>query len=209
MNTYLSVRQIAKDSWKVLKSQVWILVGLTIGYSIISSLISVFFQPQNGVSLSTVVSLFFTIFFYTLFYLGFYQNIFQAIDGEEPQFSAYVSQSKNFLKGAMASIIYGVIVIAGLALFVIPGIYLALRLQFFLISIAEGDRGVIESLKHSWRITEGNVLFLLKAAITMFLMLVLGLMLFIVGYFVAATLTQVMSCNIYRKLIAADGNNEL
>ena len=53
----------------------------------------------------------------------------------------------------------GIIVVFGICLFIIPGIYLALRLQFFTAFIVEEDTGIIESLKRSWEITRGQGMY--------------------------------------------------
>ena len=91
-----------------------------------------------------------------IFALGYMKNIFQALDGEEPQFSAYGQQARKIITYFVANLFMGIIVVFGICLFIIPGIYLALRLQFFTAFIVEEDTGIIESLKRSWEITRGQ-----------------------------------------------------
>ena len=55
-----------------------------------------------------------------------------------------------------SSLIYGLIVMLGFIAFLIPGMYLAVRLYYFMYAIViDGDRA-IGSLKKSWEIARGN-----------------------------------------------------
>ena len=72
-----------------------------------------------------------------IFSLGYMKNIFQALDGEEPQFSAMDNRQRISITYFLASLITGFVVLAGFLFFIIPGIYLALRLQFFQAFIIE------------------------------------------------------------------------
>lgn len=209
MDTSFSVRQITRSSWKVLKSQIWILVGLLIGYTIISSLISCLMPSPTEVSAMMIVSIILSLLVGIVFSLGYYQNIFQTIDGEEPQFSTYASQSKNVGKGLIAGIIFGITVGIGTTLLILPGIYLALRLQFYTTAIVEGNMGAVESLKYSWKITKGKEWYLLKVALMSLLLVLVGMLFFFVGAFVTAPLVYVMSAQVYRQLVAADGTENI
>jgi len=59
-------------------------------------------------------------------------------------------------KGFVASILYGLIVLGGLFLFIIPGIYLGLRFGFYTFFIADKNAGIIDSLKRSWNVTRNH-----------------------------------------------------
>ena len=90
----------------------------------------------------------------------------------------------------------------GLGLLIIPGIYLALRLQFFTAIIVEEDGGILESLRRSWEITKGQAMPLFLVFLTMVGISIVGFLLFIVGIFVAIPLTYMMYAYTYRKLSA-------
>lgn len=149
-----------------------------------------------GKIIVNVISALFSI----IFSLGYMKNIFQALDGEEPQFSAYGQQTKNIITYFLASLITGFVVLAGFLFFIIPGIYLALRLQFFQAFIIEENAGIIESLHKSWEITKGQVLPLFILALVMIGILILGCILFGIGIFVAVPLIYMMYGYVFRKL---------
>ena len=105
-----------------------------------------------------------------------------------------------WVRGLKPSLITGFVVLAGFLFFIIPGIYLALRLQFFQAFIIEENAGIIESLHKSWEITKGQVLPLFILALVMIGILILGCILFGIGIFVAVPLIYMMYGYVFRKL---------
>lgn len=134
--------------------------------------------------------------------MGYIKNLFQTLDGIEPQFSAYGQQAPKLVTFIIANIIYSIIVIVGLIIFIIPGIYLAIRLQFFMVFIVQEDAGIMESLRMSWNITKGNAMQLFLLGLAMIGITIVGLILLIVGVFVAGPLVYMMYCYTFRKLYA-------
>lgn len=132
--------------------------------------------------------------------LGYLKNLFQTLDGIEPQFSAYGQQARKIVTYIVMALLYSLILMVGLIFFIIPGIYFAIRLQFAPAFIVEENMGVIDSLKMSWNITKGNIgqLFLLWLAMTG--ICILGLIVLIIGIFVAVPLIYMMYCYTFRKL---------
>ncbi len=195
---------VLRGSWKGLISQIWLLAGLLIGYVIISFALTVFFTaPAKGmISLTDIAIVLGSSAFSLMFLLGYTQNMFQTLDGEEPQFSAYGLQASKGLTFLVAYLIYTIIVTVGLALLVVPGIYLAVRLQFFLASIVEEDTGITASLKRSWEITKGQMKPLLLLLLVAIGFMVLGLAFFAIGTFVTTPLIGLMYCYVFRKLTA-------
>lgn len=200
MEPKFTISEVFKTAWSCTKAQIWVLVGLLIGYTIISMIISLFAMPaQSSITGQVIVNLIMLIIS-SAFYLGYYKNLFQALDGEEPQFSAYGQQSRKIFTFIISSLIFSVIIILGLALFIIPGFYLGIRLQFAPAFIVEEDAGIIESLKRSWEITKGQGLQLFMLLLAMILIILVGFILAIVGIFVAAPVVYMMYCYTFRKL---------
>ena len=173
-------------SWKYTKSQIWVLVGLFIGYFILSSIISLFGMPAQGSMVGKIIVNLISAVISSAFMLGYIKNLFQTMDGEEPQFSAYGQQSRKIFTYLIASIIMGIAVAIGIFLLIVPGIYLAIRLQFYSAYIVEEDCGIIESL------------FLLL--LVMIGTAIVGCILFFVGLFVAVPLIYMMYGYVFRKL---------
>ena len=194
---------VLRIAWKGFISQIWLLAGLLIGYVIVNlSLFLLIPLPEQGtMSIAGISIPLFCMVFSLLFSLGYTKNMFQTLDGEEPQFSAYGRQARKIITWLIAGLIYAVVVIVGCALFVFPGIYLAIRLQFFYTSIVEEDTGMVTSLKRSWEITKGQVLPLFWLLLVAIGFTVLGLAFFVIGIFITFPLVGLMYCYVYRKLL--------
>ncbi len=200
MSTKFNISEVFKTSWKHTIENIWVLVGLLVGMSIISFTINVFSMPAADSYIGSFIATAISVFIAMLFNLGYTKNLFQALDGEEPQFSAYGQQSRKIFTYFIANIIYTILISIGLLFLLLPGIYLAIRLQFFIMFIVEEDAGIIESLKRSWEITKGQGLPLFMLFLAMLAILLIGLIIFFIGIFLALPLIMMMQCYVYRKL---------
>ena len=91
-------------------------------------------------------------------------------------------QPRSFYPRAFGqSLLYGVSVILGLVLLVVPGIILALRWSVVLPILISRDTRVTDSLRQSWKMTSGNELPMLGIFALAFIPLLLGS---IIGVFV-------------------------
>ena len=200
MEPKFMISEVFGTSWKHTKSQIWVLVGLFIGFSILSMIVTLFGMPAQGSIVGRVIVQIVSLLISCIFMLGYVKNIFQALDGEEPQFSAYGQQSRKIITYLIANILFSIAVCIGMVLLIIPGIYLYLRLQFFTAFIVEEDCGIIESLQKSWNMTQGQTLPLFLLLLTIIGTAIVGCILFFVGFFVAVPLIYMMQCYTFRKL---------
>ena len=197
MEPKFMISEVFGTSWK---HTIWVLVGLFIGFSILSMIVTLFGMPAQGSIVGRVIVQIVSLLISCIFMLGYVKNIFQALDGEEPQFSAYGQQSRKIITYLIANILFSIAVCIGMVLLIIPGIYLYLRLQFFTAFIVEEDCGIIESLQKSWNMTQGQTLPLFLLLLTMIGTAIVGCILFFVGFFVAVPLIYMMQCYTFRKL---------
>ncbi len=186
MEPKFMISEVFGTSWKYTKSQIWVLVGLFIGYFILSSIISLFGMPAQGSMVGKIIVNLISAVISSAFMLGYIKNLFQTMDGEEPQFSAYGQQSRKIFTYLIASIIMGIAV--------------AIRLQFYSAYIVEEDCGIIESLQKSWDLTKGQGMPLFLLLLAMIGTAIVGCILFFVGLFVAVPLIYMMQCYTFRKL---------
>ena len=207
MEAKFSISEVAGTSWKFTKSQIWVLAGMFLAYCVVTGILNLI------TSSSYVLNLLVQLIIGSLFTLGFIRNMFQTMDGEEPQFSAYGQEARKFLHYLVANILYSIIVCIGIVLLIIPGIYLAIRLQFFQQYIVSEERcSAIDALKKSWELTQGQAMPLFLLALVQIGLTLLGLILLVVGLFVAIPLIVMMQCYVFRKLTIDNGqltiNNE-
>ena len=96
MGKPIILSDLFRQSWKSLWAQIWVLSGLLIGYVIIGLLLNAFIPPSdNHIGVAGIVIIAISVLFHLVFTLGYTKNMFQALDGEEPQFSAYGQMSRN------------------------------------------------------------------------------------------------------------------
>lgn len=80
------------------------------------------------------------------------------------------------LNTVVGGIVFGIAVAAGLVLFIIPGIFLAVSLLFWNIHVAKHDTSFVEAFQESWSMTGGNRIRIFA------LWLVIGAISFLVGF---------------------------
>jgi len=89
--------------------------------------------------------------------LGFIRLVLTLHDTGSASVSLLFSEVKKFPKSLGAWFLYLLIVSTGLLLFIVPGIYMMFRFMFFSYFIVDKNSTIIESLKHSWHITQGQM----------------------------------------------------
>jgi len=101
--------------------------------------------------------------------------------GEEPKFGDIFAGNRYYWRFLGADILYGLLVLVGLILCVIPGIYFAIKYHFYGYLIVDQDMGVMDSLKKSGDITRGAWWDLLLLFILFWLISLGGLILCGIG----------------------------
>ena len=98
-----------------------------------------------------------------------------------PVISDIFTGGPHLLNAVIAYILYGLAVLIGLVLLIIPGIYIMIRLAPHQMVVVDQKMGPIEALKASWSITEGNVLNLIGLGLMCILIVLGGALALLVG----------------------------
>lgn len=154
-------------------------------FSVVSSLISFVFS---------IVSL--------ILELGSINLILKVIDKRSAQITdlyKYPNLAMKVLKNFIASFLYGLAVLVGLILLVVPGIYLAIRFMFFSYYIIDKDAGAVDSLKMSWKLTDKAVVNLFFFDLLIIGLNILGAIALGVGLLVTVPLSLIAVTILYRK----------
>jgi len=195
------VSEISRNSWQMLKPQLFSFAGLFVVYIILMTFLRMLLSPTSEAFwVQSLISSVVTIFLSIIFTLGYLKNFFLTMDGEEPQLAVFKEVFPQSGRYFVAEIVYALIVIIGLCLFIIPGIYLGLRLQYYRAAIVEDNKGAIESLKYSWCLTKGYVFQLFVLGIVMILLVLVGLLALVIGFFITYPVIQMMYVYSYRIL---------
>jgi uncharacterized membrane protein len=205
MEAKFSVSEVLSSSWKTLKANALILIGLFIGYGVIAVIISsITGMIFSGSILGGIINNVIALFISAIFMLGYTKIVLEALAGNDPQFSAFQEQFPKVVTAFLSSLLLTIAVVIGCILFILPGLYLALRLQFYIYFIVDEDAGVIDSLKKSWALTDDRSLLvpLILLMLAYIGLCIVGLICLIVGIFVIAPLIYVMQAKVYTILKA-------
>lgn len=123
-------------------------------------------------------------------------------DGQQPEYSDLYNGLPLFFKYLLASILYGLIVAAGLILLVVPGIMWAVRFGLFGFLVVDQGAGPVEALLRSSALTQGARWNLFVFGLMLFGIVVLGALALVVGLFLAVPTALVAAAYVYRRLLA-------
>lgn len=201
MKTF-SIGDAIKLGWEKTWAHFLFILGVT-AISFIVSVITGRVQEILGEGAPLIGSIMFVIGFVisSILTIGYYKIFLNLYDGKHADFKDLYKHYKLFWNYLVTSIIYGLAVIIGLVLLIVPGIYLAIKYMFaLLIVIDEETTTPTEALAKSADITLGVKWSLLGFIILIILINLLGVLLLGVGLLVAIPLSTFATIYIYRRL---------
>jgi len=132
--------------------------------------------------------------------MGLIRTGLKVLDGGKPEVNDFSSSPLQFLHFLGATILCGLMVIAGLIVFIIPGIILAVRFQLYSYLLIERDLRPVAALKQSWAMTKGKTGSLFLFGLAGMGATLLGMLAFFIGLFAAIPVVLVAKAFVYRKL---------
>jgi hypothetical protein len=130
---------------------------------------------------------------------GFTLIALKLAKGEHASLADLVPRARLVWHYFCASVFAGVIIVGGLILLIIPGIYLLLRFLMVRFAVLDGA-GITESLKKSSALTHGVKWHLLAFLLVLVLLNILGAALLLVGLLVSVPVTAIAFAHVYLKL---------
>ena len=97
----------------------------------------------------------------------------------------------------LLSVLMGLVVGAGILLFVIPGVWAGLRLSWAPFLMLDDHLGAVDAMSSSWNLTYGHGLRLFGIWSIAALLAILGAMLFLIGTIPASMWSQVAVASYY------------
>ena len=133
--------------------------------------------------------------------IGSIKIVLELYDKKTLKLSNLYNQHRILLRYLGATILYMVMVIAGFICLIIPGIYLAIKFQFYSFLIVDKNMGVMDSLKKRSAMTEGVKWKLLLFALVLGGINILGALCLLVGLLVTIPTSTMATVYVYRKLL--------
>lgn len=202
-NRTIDIQALYQYSWSQFKKYASFIIGIMVTYYILAVVPRIYFlltAPEEPTMQSQLISLLLT--FIQLFLgLGFTKIMLLLLDDNYAQVSDLLSGFRMFMSYFVGSFLYSIGIFVGLFLLVIPGIFVAIRFQFYPYYIIEhGDTG-ITALHKSYRETENLTVDLFLFGITVLLLNVMGALLLGVGIIITYPITTLATAIIYKGLL--------
>ncbi|MFZ3032381.1 MAG: DUF975 family protein [Candidatus Moraniibacteriota bacterium] len=198
---YFRTGEAIKAGWEKFKAHMFFL-WMVLGVLVVSQIIFGFLEEATKEMgfFSVIVSLT-TALLGMFMSLGFIRLYLDLIDGgTEGRLSTIFSPNQLFWSYVGASILFGLAVGIGFLLFIVPGIYFAVKYQFYGELIVDKKMNALQALKKSGEITDGVKWQLFGFGLALLGVNILGALALGIGLFVTIPLSSVAYFIVYRKL---------
>lgn len=202
-----SIDEAVSYGWKKMTENLGFFIVLILVVFLISFFFSTFASlfEEKLPSLSLIFnvgSLLFSVFMNIVF-IRVALNIYE---GDRGKIEEILTLSLPlFFKFLLASVLYFLVIAAGLLLLIIPGFYFMVKYQFVLYLVVDKGMDVVPAFNMSSEITNGVKWRLFLFDLLIGLILLIGMLLIFVGYLVAFPITIMASIHVYRKLFSQTG----
>lgn len=196
--TTLSISSLLTAGWELTKKRyvsLFVLLGIVIVGMVVQQAVVGLEIPLLSTILNWVVS--------TVVSVATTLGLLQIVRGQEKlDFSKVWEEPKVLLNMFLTNLLLGLMVVVGLLLLIVPGIYLALRYGMASILVVDEDLGPMEALQRSSKITEGKRLFILTFGIASVAVNILGALALGVGLLISIPVTSLAGILLYERLKA-------
>lgn len=158
-----------------------------------------FFSPEDPTTQSTIVHIV-ALLVRVVLLLGFTKIMFYLIDGRTVSVSDLINNGRILLSYISAWFLFSIAVMIGSFFFIIPGIYLAIRLQFYPYYIIEYDIPFWEALQKSWYLSEGHFFDLFVFGVCFVVLNFIGAFLLGIGMIFTYPITMMAQAVVFRSL---------
>jgi uncharacterized membrane protein len=189
----IEIGKAAGFGWDSIKKDLWYFVGLAFVYMAINSL-------SSSSTITNVNLDFIGLFIGPWLTAGLTRIALDYYGGKKPPFETLFIQFKYFLRIFGSQILIGLIVVGGLILLIVPGIYWALKYQFVTNIIVDKNVGILDAMHQSGELTRGVKLQLLLFDFAMAGVMILGGLALGVGILVAFPIVTLAGIYVYKKL---------
>ncbi len=197
----ISMRHAFDFAWPTLKKRfgLFTAVLLTILAAWVVLEIVVIAGQRFGILLWVVVHLAFLIFVAGV-ELGLLQICRALSDGKVPAFAETFAHLPLAPKFLAAQILYLLMVVIGLLLLVVPGVYLGVRYALFGFCFADGETNLLRCFQQSAILSKGARTDLLWILVALLVLNLLGASLLALGLFISVPLSLLIMTDVYRQL---------
>ena len=199
-----SNKEAIKYGWDIMKANFWFFVGIIIVAGLIVGIPSNIADHLNKPD-PCLLGFVFNIIAgvaRAIISIGLIKIALIFLNKEKPEFKELFNFKGSFWRFVGGSILYGLIVVAGFILLVVPGIYWAIKYQWFGYCIVDQKLGPVQALKKSAQMTDTVKWQLLGFGLVMTGINILGFLCLFIGLFATIPTTLLAIAFVYRKLLS-------
>lgn len=198
-----SVGEMIKFGWETMKAHLlFFIIAVIIGLVVIAGSWMAFQWSVNTDQHWALESLLWVVAFVlsAVVQLGLINIGLRYVDQKNVNLGHLFSIFPQIIKFIAAHLLYSLMVIVGLALFIVPGVYLGIKYCLYPYFIIDREAGPLEALNLSGEATDGAKWDILAFQILSILISWLGLICLVIGLFAALPTLWVAGAAIYRRL---------
>ena len=132
----------------------------------------------------------------------------EASRGDTVEIKNMFEAFQNYWNAVLAGLLVGVIVIIGLIVLIVPGIIFSCKLAFTPYLVVDRKMEVIEAIKASWRMTNGNAWKVFLTGLLAIPIFIAGLICFGVGVIISIMWTRMAFASLYHAVSTATQTTE-
>lgn len=122
------------------------------------------------------------------------------VDGKKPELADIYKHYPLLLNYFLGSLLYGLVVIAGIILLIVPGIIWGIKYQYTTYLIVDKGMSPLDAFKKSGKLTQGHKMQLFYLGLAFIAITIAGMLLFGIGLIIAWPITSLAGAYVYRKL---------
>lgn len=191
-----SSTDIISQAWQLWKNHIvfsWLVLGVIFLVTIVFAIL----DPRGESILMSLLSMVVTLFFE----LGAFALFLKLVrTGQEGKIEEIIGQKDIFLQAFIGTVIYYILMVIGFILFIVPGVYVAVRFLFLPYVFVDQKLGWQEALKEASRLSEGNRFNLFGFVLILIAMNIVGALLLLVGLLVSIPLSAIAMAMAYEHL---------
>lgn len=202
MQNSIDLVRLFKFSFHQYRKYISFVIGIAVTYYVLAIIPQVYiliYSPDDPSAQLQIISAVLTVFQLFLS-LGFLKIMLLLVNNEYARVSHMFNVFPRFLPYFIAYILYMIAVLVGLFLFILPGIFIAIRFQFYPYYILEGTQSAIAALQKSYQQTEDLTLELFLFGVVVVILNIAGALLFGIGILFTYPLTTMATAVIYEHL---------
>lgn len=201
------IKDLVRTSWRSLLASPGLLFGATALY-----LMFIIRDPMldwgkttytyvGVAAIATTLTILVTCVLSIILLAGLIKIFLMHHDGHKPSLAEIFRHRRIFGKFLFTEVMVALIVMIGLIFFVVPGIILAIKLNFAGYISVDKEIGPGEAMKESWRITQNRKWLIAKMILVIVLINIVASLANLGGLLVSVCLTLMIQISAYRALL--------